>query len=183
MSVFKATLIESPEYYTKRRWLMIAGFVFSILWGSYMGGIVNFQFDPGNILFISFVILSLLLVFGFSYRDSELLKWMKGKRKIEVSIDRIKIVSKSGKVVEIVDIDNASKIIVKDTYQIAEENVMDFVHEIKGNYRKNYIEIENDTGIYKYEFVIESYYMIEQLKKIIAHWNHKGYPLETAAGR
>ena len=101
-----------------------------------------------------------------------------GKRVIELDETGIRIKSKNGGTEESFKLNIIEKIILKKEYGIPQESIKEVVDEVKGNQKKNYLILQQNNEKRKFNFEIESYYMISQLNKIIEGWSKKGYNIE-----
>lgn len=164
--MFKGKLINSQAYYKWRSlafgitlfppviWILVV-YKVSWLWGA--------------------LILLIALAFALFQRrvTQQVAALSKGKR-IEISGDAIRVLRDSGEVIEELKVADASQILIKDTYAMPGETVGGLVNEIKGKTEQNYIVYRSPQKKVRYDFIVDSYYMIEQLKKAIQEWHSKG---------
>lgn len=172
--MFKATLIDNKNYYKNRRFLLLLrifppSFIFLFM-------LFNYEyFSKWGIILI------LILFIGTFIIENKILKSLtkiKYLNKIEISDSTIVISKKKGELIEKYELESIEKIIVKKEYQIANEKMKDILNEIKRKYIKNYIIIEKDNKKVRFDFTIDSYYMIEELKKLFAIWEQKAYNIK-----
>lgn len=171
--MFKAKLIENKNYYdlrTKQALLMLLP-CFAI------GLLVNFYQIPiwVTILMIGCYIVTMVLIVGNQKR----MKTALGNKVIEIDIDEIRIKSKKGNEEETIDLNEVEKISLKDEYSIPQESIKELGQELTGKTKQNYVMLHKGDQKRKLDFEIDSYYMINQLNKIIATWKAKGYQIET----
>jgi hypothetical protein len=55
-----------------------------------------------------------------------------------------------------------------------QESIADIVQEMKGKPKQNFIIIERNEQFQKFDFLVDSYYMLKQLDKIIEQWQQRG---------
>jgi hypothetical protein len=169
--MFKANLIEDPEYYRLRRTLLLIGLPASVL-----GGSLSLISD----IPISWTIILIIGALGgivIEYRLRKGISVLARNRRIEIAPEKVVIKSRSGKVEEEIDIARVERILVKEDYMLPEENLRAIYQEMKGDadHLKNFLILEYDDRSQNLEFIIDSYYMIEQLKKLVSHWQSAGY--------
>lgn len=171
--MFKATLIENPNYYPLKKKLLWVGIPSTLL----MGLLPNL-FEMSGLMVVSIVMLFIAILTYQSGLGKELGKILKG-RKIEIDVQEIRIKSSNGILEETMQIGPKTKIKVKDTYNFPEETTKDIYREMRGQHRKNYLIIEHDGNSRVLDFTIDSYYMIEQIKKVIAQWKVNGVDIKV----
>jgi len=96
---------------------------------------------------------------------------------IQINEDCIRLISNKKENIETIDLDKVESINVKKDYTLPQETISDIVGEIKGNPIQNFIIIRQSNKDRKLVFEIDSYYMINQLKKLIEIWSKKGYKI------
>ena len=99
-------------------------------------------------------------------------------KRIEIDGNKIEIKKVDGTVIETIEIDSVNKLIVKNDYKMAQETMKDLKEEIKGNTEKHYIILENNRIQRRFDFVIESYYMLNRLKRLVQDWQKKNLLIE-----
>ena len=101
------------------------------------------------------------------------MKSLVDQRKIEITPEDISVIDKKGHK-QIYPIKNAYAIILKDALKMPDETVKDIYKDLSGQPIKNYIVYKDKNGDHRFEFMIDSYYMIEQLKKLVHGWQNDG---------
>jgi len=167
-AMFKANLINSPSYYKVRR--------FTFLMALYPSSLVT-----AYIVFTNFswhwAVPVLLLAIGidfFKIRAEKEAKTLSTGNQIEISDNAIRILGNSGEVLEALKVADASGIFVKEAYAIPGDTLAGLFKEAQGKSLQNFIVYQAGPKKVRYDFVIESYYMIEQLKKVIQSWQARG---------
>lgn len=61
---------------------------------------------------------------------------------------------------------------------MAQETMSDIKEEFKGNVEKHFIVIKHKNEERRFDFVISSYYMLNQLNKIVKLWQKENYKIE-----
>jgi len=59
-----------------------------------------------------------------------------------------------------------------------QETIKEVSEEISGKQKKNYLVVHANNQKLQFDFKIDSYYMANQLNKIIATWKTSGYNIE-----
>lgn len=172
--MFKAKLIENERYYKlrgKQALLML-------LPSFFIGIIVNFYQIPFWIT--SLVVVFYLLTAFLIRKNQKAMEFLVGDKFLEIDEQEIRIVSKKKTPNEIINLGNFNKIIIpQQGYSIPQETIKEVGKEITGTTKKNYLILRNDNQERKFDFEIESYYMIKQLEKLIKNWSTKGYEIEN----
>ena len=170
--MFKAKLIKNKNYYKLRRKQLLLMFLSPIP----MGLLVNFYQIPiwVTILMIGLYIAAIILL----ARNQKQLSLVLGNRLIEIKIDEIRIKSKKGIEEETIKLNKLEKIILKDEYSMPQETIKEIGQELTGKTKQNYIIIHQNNKKRQFDFEIDSYYMINQLNKLIESWKMKGYNIE-----
>jgi len=170
--MFKAKLIEDQSYYPLRGKQALLAFIPSIL----IGVLVNVFQLPLWITILSIGIYVFVLILFL--KNQKALNSAAGNRLIEINDTAIKIKSKNKTVQEVIKIEEVEKITLTESYQIPQESVQAIAGEIKGKHQKNYLMIQQKNKNRRFDFEIDSYYMITQLNKIIDYWISQGYQIE-----
>ncbi len=71
------------------------------------------------------------------------------------------------------------KVIVKDDYNLRTNDKVQYFNDFTGLISDNFIFIQNGDKLNRYEFVMPSHYMKEEIKILIESWKTKGYKVET----
>ncbi len=169
--MFKGNLIENKSYYKLRSKQLL----FILLPSIAIGFLVNFDKMPlwitiGAIVFYVVVVI-------MTFKNHKAMQKVANK-KIEIDQNKIVIKEANGTVIEIIEVENVNKLIVKDDYKMAQETLKDLQEEIKGNPEEHYLILESNKMQKRYDFVIESYYMAKQLKKLVQEWQNKNVLIE-----
>lgn len=91
-------------------------------------------------------------------------------KRIEITAERIQVIDQDKRIIERIPILQKDTITLKSEYTINEDDVQDLKHELKGNINKNFIILEQASGRKRFDFLIDSHYMLNQLNKIIQIW-------------
>jgi ABC-type multidrug transport system fused ATPase/permease subunit len=172
--MFKAKLIENEQYYKLRS----KQFILMLLPALPIGIIANFyqiQIWITLILIAVYVLMILLMS-----RNQKRLNSLLGVNLIEIDENEIRVKSKNGHQKERIQLENVEKIILKDDYSIPQETIKDMSKEMKGETKKNFLIIQGENNERKFDFEFDSYYMLEELKKIIKSWEVKGFNIERS---
>ncbi len=169
--MFKAKLIKDDRYYRLRQ----SGK--HILVGSlFIGFIVNFDRYP---LWMTIILTVGFLVYEtFIFRRMKKFNAITDESILELSGDELRIVSPDKEVSKIFDITTLDGIAFLERYRIPEDSWRSMIDEYQGKYQKNYLIVEQDNKPQRYDFELNSYYMITQLEKFITDWTVKGYPVK-----
>ena len=62
-----------------------------------------------------------------------------------------------------------------------EERIQDLIRELKGKPLENYLIVQQGQEERRFDILLDSFYMIEQLKKVIDDWQDRGLILETVS--
>lgn len=171
--MFTAKLIETKQYYTYYRKLMLT----TMLPGSlYIFIILALEVNL-YWLFIPVVFYILLVV--YMKRISKTVEKLSNKRKIEITYDQISILGSKGEPLQHFISSELSGIVMKKEYCIPMNSLKEIHQAFLGKSAlKNYIGIHQNGEYQQFEFILESYYMIEELKKLRSHWEESGIPIE-----
>lgn len=171
--MFKAKLIENEKYYKLQRkqlFLTILLFIQIYLF-------VSFYKIPiwVTILIIGIFVATVI----FTSRNQKRINSILGNKLIEIDMDEIRINSKNGATEESIKLDEVERMILKNEYSIPQETLKEMGQELTGNIKQNFIILYKDSQKRQFDFEIDSYYMINQLNKLIETWRTKGYKIET----
>lgn len=171
--MFKAKLIENEKYYKLQRkqlFLTILLFIPIYLF-------VSFYKIPiwVTILIIGIFVATVI----FTSRNQKRINSILGNKLIEIDMDEIRINSKNGATEESIKLDEVERMILKNEYSIPQETLKEMGQELTGNIKQNFIILYKDSQKRQFDFEIDSYYMINQLNKLIETWRTKGYKIET----
>jgi hypothetical protein len=62
--------------------------------------------------------------------------------------------------------------------KIPDESLGDVAKTLSGQQTKQYIIIEQATGKIKFDFLVNSYYMLAQLEKVVTLWENAGKKIQ-----
>lgn len=164
--MFKANLINSPQYYKVRR--------FALIMALYPGALAVVVVARLPWYWAVPVFLLAMGIDLWKIRANKKVKALSSGHQIEISDEAIRILSNSGEVIETLKVADASGILVKEAYGIPGDTLAGLFKEAQGKTLQNFIVYQAGAQKVRYDFVIESYYMIEQLKKVIQNWQAKG---------
>ncbi|MEA3446527.1 MAG: hypothetical protein U9R19_17565 [Bacteroidota bacterium] len=171
--MFKAKIIEKQEYYKIRRKVTLAGFLAIFV----VGFLHNmFLFHLGFL--VIYLALAVSIVVYLIKLRKELIS-VSPVNHIEIDNNKIRIVGKKGSVKNEIQISEVQEIKLKSSLSIQDENLNSLFAEMKGKAFKNQISIKTEHGIEKFDFILDSHYMIEQLKKVIKSWKEQGIDVTT----
>lgn len=168
--MFKAKLIENKSYYSFRTKQVIFFLLFSIA----IGLIGSFDKLPIWVVLLILGLFTMAII--LMVRNLKQINSVLGNKLIEIDIDEIRIKSKKGTAEETINLNNVEKIFLKDKYSMPQETIKELSDELTGKAKQNYIILHKDSLKRKFEF--DSYYMINQLNKLIETWKTKGYTIE-----
>ena len=170
--MFKAKLIETKDYYKLRSKQLLLMLLPSIP----IGLLVNFYQIPIwlTILMIGLYIGAIFLM----VRNQKQISSVLGNKLIEIDIDEIRIKSKKGADDETIKLNGVEKIILKEQYSMPQETIKEVGKELTGKAKQNYVILLQDNQKRQLDFEVDSYYMINQLNKLIESWKMKGYNIE-----
>jgi len=174
--MFKASLIENSQYYELKKKLSILG-LFSLIILQILSqffAVTPFRFA----LYFCLVI----LIFYYFWLTQKDLKQVTSKKKLEMNNQSILIKGKSSELLEEIKLTEVEKIVLKNEYALQEENLKNSVKQLKGEVNQDYILLHTTNGQRRIDFTLDSHYMTEQLKKVIASWKEAGYPIKKENG-
>lgn len=171
--MLKAKLIESPEYYSRRKWTNIL----QILILGFPGGILfNARHFPTPVVItagVVFVLAIILLV-----RNVQRYKALMGQRTIRIDQDHVMVEAKDQAGSLDIPLSAVDKIILPSAIHQPIDSFEDLSSEIKGKGVKNYIILKMGDHQHRFDFEVDSYYLGEQFEKIVRGWSEKGYTVE-----
>ena len=169
--MFKGTLIENKNYYSLRSKQLLYIMLPSIA----IGLLVNFYQMP-----VWITIGAIISYVAFMIMTSKNQKAMHkvANKRIEIAQNKIELKETNGSLIETIEIETIDKLILKSDYKMAQETMKDLKEEIKGNAEEHYIILESNNKQRRLDFVIESYYMLNQFKKLVQVWENKNLLIE-----
>jgi hypothetical protein len=166
--MFKAKLIEREGYYKlRRRQLLII-----VLITFPMGVIVSTNSIPlWAILLVIGISIPLMI---FMLRNRRLIDAILNNRTIEIDTDEIRIKTKKGTIAETIILQDVDKLSLLKQYALPQETMKDLSEELSGKAIQNKVILQQNGTIRKFDFEIESHYMVNQINKLIEHWKTQG---------
>ena len=161
--MFKAKLIDNPDFYRIRQKLIWIGFPTSILIG-----IIGAFIVEGNSIWIAMGVLGLIIAFIWEVRAQKSFAKLDNGSVISISNSVLELKTSTDEIFERIPLEKATEVVVKSTYQIYGEKLIDIWKEMIGRPQVSFIELHIDQHYHRFEFLVDSYYMLEQLKKSIA---------------
>lgn len=173
--MFKAKLIDDPAFYRMRKKVLLLGLPSFALIGFLSGQLsLPLPYFAGILVLIGFLI-------AWRIRTHKLASSMVRNRQIEITSDAIRLLSGHGKILETIPVTDVTGVTVKETWAIPEERIQDLIRELKGKPLENYLIVQQGQEERRFDILLDSYYMIEQLKKVIDDWQARGLIIETVS--
>jgi hypothetical protein len=170
--MFKAKLIDNERYYSYRsRQLIILVIAYLVLIP-----VFNFFELPTWLNLCALVIYVGVLVLMF--KNQNMMNTLLGNRIVEISGSQIKIKNLSKAKEETIMLDEVERLILMEEYMFPMEELEAIGKELSGKAKKNYLIVEQNGRSRKLHFEIESYYMINQLNKLIQTWKQSGLNIQ-----
>lgn len=170
--MFKAKLIENGNYYKLKSKQLLLMVIPSIP----IGLIVVFYQIP---IWLAILLIGLNIGAIFlMVRNQKQINSILGNKLIELDIDEVRIKSQQGADDETIKLNNIERIILKDEYSMSQENIKEIGQELTGKAKRNYLILQQKSQKRQLDFEVDSYYMINQLNKLIESWKMKGYNIE-----
>lgn len=173
MAMFKAKIMEDADYYQLRRKHLLI-----LLLPVLPAGILYNIYDLPSWLIIATVVVYVIII-AFGIRNQKSMSSLLGHRMLEIDADEIRIKTKNGKAVESFSPKSLARISVQDKYTIPHESMSGMTKEVKGKPIVNYISILSDQDERRFDFELDSHYMISQLEKVISGWKNQGFHVVT----
>lgn len=170
--MFKSIVIENYNYFKYKKIVFILMFISS----AFMG--LSTQLRLFSLIWWVLIIAALILTHYYQAKFQSLINRLSSNRKIEIDTNEIRIISKDNKV-ESFHLGKIDKVIVKDDYNMRTNEKVRVYNEFTGMISDNFIFIKNNSKLYRFEFVMPSHFMKEELKKMIESWKTKGYNVVT----
>ena len=162
MSTFKAKLIDDESYYDKRKALLLIN-LFSLV----VLGVLEQVYELNSMLGILYLLgagLSLAYLVKLQ-RDME---QQVGNYRLEFDASGLRLLDKSGEVVEQYPIEDVERLKLDHSYQtVTDESLKDMFKTLKGQPARNRIVVHHKDGRRCFEFLIDTHYMVVQLKKVV----------------
>lgn len=173
--MFKAKLISNSKYYklrSKQSFLML-------LPGIFIGILVNFYLFPAWV--IALFLLTYILVLTLFSKNQKLLHKMLGQKSIEIDDREIRVKSKKGGLETSIKFENVEKFMIPKTFALPQETMKDFTKELTGDPKQNYLIVQYAKTNRRFDFEIDSHYMLVQLNKVIEQWASSGHNVARVA--
>lgn len=166
--MFKAKIIEGDDYYK----LKADQLFLSILPALPMAAILHFcdlSIMQGVIAITTYIVCILAI-----QKNKRLTDALIGKRRIEIDQNQIRIKTKKGQLEETIEVNDLREIGVLENYFLSAEASNEFTVDLDEEIKKNYIEINRNGIKRRFDFELDSHYMIVQLTKVIEAWKAQG---------
>ncbi|MDX1408594.1 MAG: hypothetical protein R3330_10690 [Saprospiraceae bacterium] len=173
MSVFKAKVIEHPEFYRKRRQMALAG-----LFSSVLTSVVVIPLE-GHITYLVISMMLGVLVALYQKQFVREMKALSERRRLHMTESAIQLVNKEGAVIRHIDANRLREVALSGKH-IDTQTIADHLNELRGKPLKNYISLQSDEGETRIDFVVDSHYMMVQLNKILEVWGGRGIAVTMA---
>ena len=158
--MFKAKIIETQEYYRLRKNLMILSTVIILFTSAY-----QFVFSSSNWI-IPIVLLFSIPLIVIQYRWNKKILDQTGRRKLEISTESIRVINTKSLSESQFDFEKLQNINFPEVKGLPQENLEEITKDLKGESTKTYVSFEYQGEKHRYDFLIDSYYMIVQYNKI-----------------
>ncbi len=167
--MFKAKLIEHRAYYGLRRKAFLLFLVLGIPGA--------FLFNAFELPFWTSVISAGIYVslFVLAFKNQKLQASLLGSSTIEVDNTAIRI---KGRLKQEYELNAVEKITLKKAYGIPMDSVKEMAQEVKGHPKENFLIVHQNGEDHRFDFEVDSYYMIGQLDKIANQWIQDGHTVE-----
>jgi hypothetical protein len=168
--MFKASIVEDKKYYKLRSLTIYTGIVTSALIPQFFFGNLKL-----NSLWGAIVIFLIILEIYFSKKIMNMSLSIFGKRKLFLDLNKIQVFSQKNQLqAEFIPSVVDSITILSDLDFTTQSIFTIFKKDVSGHE----IIIKKGSEVHSYLFEFDSYYMIEQLKKIIKHWKVQNIQIE-----
>jgi hypothetical protein len=170
--MFKAKVIDGADYYVFRRKQLLLMLLPTLPYAF----VVNFFQLPMMLSVFAFVGYVLLIVLHL--RNQRKLQSLVGNSFLEASDDRLVLKSNKGAELKVFSVANVDRFIAKEKYVLYQENMKEIASEVKGNPTCNYLVLCVGSERVRFDFEVDSFYMIKQLEKLLDLWKTKGLIVE-----
>ena len=165
-------LIESPDYYRRRRWITI---IQLFMTAPIIAVIYAFDMPIWAIVLLVAGYIGLLI---FTRKNFNKMQALTNLRKLEMEEDRIRIHGPGKEDHLDVSLQEVNKILIPEALKIPMDSLPDLNRETVGKPIKNYIILSTRDQQYRFDFVVDSHYMISKLEGLFKTWTRKGYQVE-----
>ena len=170
--MFKAKLIDSKEYYklrSKHLWLSLLPTIpIAFLTDFYMF----------STWITALIVVCYILIIAFISKNQRLMSSMIGQNIIEIDATEIRIKTNKGNHQETIILENLDQIVLQSEYGLPQDTIKDIANEASGRPKKNNLIIRQKNEKRKFDFEIDSHYMINQLNKVIHSWTQNGLKIK-----
>lgn len=167
--MFKAKVIDDDaRYYVFRRKQLFLMLLPTLPYAF----VVNFYQLP--IVLSVFAFVGYVLLIALHLKNQRKLQSLVGNSFLEVSDDKLVLKSKKGAELQVFPVANVDRFIAKEKYVLYQENVKEMASEMKGNATRNYLVLCVGRERFRFDFEVDSFYMIKQLEKLLDLWKTKG---------
>ncbi len=169
--MFKAKLIENQSYYRLRSKQQILALFVPIP----VTFIVCSHLTPLWIpVLIAGLYITLLAVMATNQKK---IASLLSNKVVEMDADEIRIKSSQGIPQEAIHLDDVHRIVLSDTYLMPQETIKEMGRELVGKAKQNHVILYLNNRKRRLDFEIDSYYMKDQLSKVLDMWK-KAYSIE-----
>ncbi len=168
----KAKLVESQRYYQLRRKNLLLMLLLSVTLGVLIG-----LYKKLGWLEISILVLY-AAAFIALFKNQRRLAGRLGNKFIEMDEQELRLMSKKGNLQEVIQLQKAEKITVKDEYSLPQQTAKEIGQEMAGSVKQNFLILQSPNEARRFDFEIESYFMANQLNKLVNSWATRGFNIE-----
>ena len=166
---FKAKIIEDEEYYKLRRKLLLLT-MFPVAPSFIPSIVMDNQYWLALPVFIISGCLTLI-----QWKLQKKFNGLIGNRKIVADQNKIEITNSKNKLLTSYNIAEMKSLELVTNFNMTHQTQKDIYKDVvKGQSRKHFITIRKEDERVHYNFEFDSYYMIEQLKKLVTQWETNG---------
>jgi hypothetical protein len=172
--MIKAKLIESHTYYRARRMLLILMFLPAIP----AAIVINYLGFPTWTVVLAVIAYVAILYVGI--KNSKRMTAMSKARMLEIDEQVLRVTGNGSQQEMSIHLQDVDSIRVSKDLGIPQESFKDISNELGGTMKENYLIIRQKAQAedLRFDFVVESYYMVKKLEDLIAAWKTKGYLVE-----
>lgn len=175
--MFSTPLIEdAPRYYslTRRQWLL--SFLISIP----LALAISFSISPDSMSWwiIGPAIAAYVGLAIWMKKTQNNLGATTSEHTLVLDETTVTVQDRAGKASQTYDLSNVDRILLKEAYGIPGETLADLWRELRGKPKRNYLILEQAGNQHQLHFLIDSYYGLKQLDRLIEEWSRRGYRLQ-----
>ena len=138
--------------------------------------IVNFYELPIWVVMLAVGAYVALIILGL--KNQKKLMALSQDRTLELDDNTFRIKSKGKHPLVVINVNTIDRISISKGYGIPEESKKDIAHELSGEGKKNFIVVSTGQQTQRFDFIIESYYMLRQFEQTIDAWVKRGSIVE-----